>query len=187
MVDAQGHNLIATAPGSNRRLTVADIQALERQRIRRGDLLNTTGNTSRNGRVRITPRARGRYDNDSQPRSRAPIERGFSRAAAHHHSQRDRGLAALRRHGDGSGHRPASRRAPAGDGMSNRASSRLGRRGHCWYARERYDISQPFRGDAGRYHRRGRCVQWCASGCAPRRACDSSRRSCAPTPPAPCV
>jgi ribokinase len=29
MVDAQGHNLIATAPGSNRRLLVADIQALE--------------------------------------------------------------------------------------------------------------------------------------------------------------
>jgi ribokinase len=29
MVDAQGHNLIATAPGSNRRLLVADIQGLE--------------------------------------------------------------------------------------------------------------------------------------------------------------
>jgi ribokinase len=29
MVDSQGHNLIATAPGSNQRLTVADIQALE--------------------------------------------------------------------------------------------------------------------------------------------------------------
>jgi ribokinase len=29
MVDSQGHNLIATAPGSNRRLIVADIQALE--------------------------------------------------------------------------------------------------------------------------------------------------------------
>jgi ribokinase len=28
MVDSQGHNLIATAPGSNRRLTVADIQGL---------------------------------------------------------------------------------------------------------------------------------------------------------------
>jgi ribokinase len=28
-VDAQGHNLIVTAPGSNRQLTVADIQALE--------------------------------------------------------------------------------------------------------------------------------------------------------------
>jgi ribokinase len=29
VVDAEGHNLIVTAPGSNRRLTVADIQALE--------------------------------------------------------------------------------------------------------------------------------------------------------------
>ena len=29
MVDAGGHNLIATAPGSNRRLTVADIQGLD--------------------------------------------------------------------------------------------------------------------------------------------------------------
>jgi ribokinase len=29
MVDSQGHNLIATAPGSNRRLTVADVQALD--------------------------------------------------------------------------------------------------------------------------------------------------------------
>src|SRR5262245_16355120 len=29
IVDPQGHNLIATAPGSNRRLMVADIQALE--------------------------------------------------------------------------------------------------------------------------------------------------------------
>jgi ribokinase len=29
MVDPQGHNLIAVAPGSNRRLTVADVQALE--------------------------------------------------------------------------------------------------------------------------------------------------------------
>jgi ribokinase len=29
MVDSQGHNLIATAPGSNRRLMVADIRALE--------------------------------------------------------------------------------------------------------------------------------------------------------------
>jgi ribokinase len=29
MVDSQGHNLIATAPGSNRRLTVADIHALD--------------------------------------------------------------------------------------------------------------------------------------------------------------
>jgi ribokinase len=29
MVDSEGHNLIATAPGSNRRLTVADIQALD--------------------------------------------------------------------------------------------------------------------------------------------------------------
>lgn len=29
MVDPQGHNLIATAPGSNRRLTVADVQALD--------------------------------------------------------------------------------------------------------------------------------------------------------------
>jgi ribokinase len=29
IVDSQGHNLIATAPGSNRRLMVADIQALE--------------------------------------------------------------------------------------------------------------------------------------------------------------
>jgi ribokinase len=29
MVDSEGHNLIATAPGSNRRLTVADIQGLD--------------------------------------------------------------------------------------------------------------------------------------------------------------
>jgi ribokinase len=29
MVDAEGHNLIATAPGSNRRLSVADIQGLD--------------------------------------------------------------------------------------------------------------------------------------------------------------
>jgi ribokinase len=29
MVDSQGHNLIATAPGSNRRLTVADVRALD--------------------------------------------------------------------------------------------------------------------------------------------------------------
>jgi ribokinase len=29
MVDPQGHNLIATAPGSNRRLTVADVQSLD--------------------------------------------------------------------------------------------------------------------------------------------------------------
>jgi ribokinase len=29
MVDSEGHNLIATAPGSNRRLTVADVQALD--------------------------------------------------------------------------------------------------------------------------------------------------------------
>jgi ribokinase len=29
MVDPRGHNLIATAPGSNRRLTVADVQALQ--------------------------------------------------------------------------------------------------------------------------------------------------------------
>jgi ribokinase len=29
MVDAQGHNLVAVAPGSNRRLTVADVQSLD--------------------------------------------------------------------------------------------------------------------------------------------------------------
>ena len=39
MVDAQGHNLIATAPGSNRRLTVADIQALEADAFAGGILL----------------------------------------------------------------------------------------------------------------------------------------------------
>jgi ribokinase len=39
MVDAQGHNLIATAPGSNRRLTVADIQALEADALAGGILL----------------------------------------------------------------------------------------------------------------------------------------------------
>jgi ribokinase len=39
MVDAQGHNLIATAPGSNRRLTVADIQALEADACAGGILL----------------------------------------------------------------------------------------------------------------------------------------------------
>jgi ribokinase len=39
MVDAQGHNLIATAPGSNRRLTVADIQAIEADACAGGILL----------------------------------------------------------------------------------------------------------------------------------------------------
>jgi ribokinase len=39
IVDAQGHNLIATAPGSNRRLTVADIQALEADALAEGILL----------------------------------------------------------------------------------------------------------------------------------------------------
>jgi hypothetical protein len=39
MVDAQGHNLIATAPGSNRRLTVADILALEADACAGGILL----------------------------------------------------------------------------------------------------------------------------------------------------
>jgi ribokinase len=39
MVDEQGRNLIAGAPGSNRRLTVADVQPLERQAFRRGIFL----------------------------------------------------------------------------------------------------------------------------------------------------
>jgi ribokinase len=39
MVDAQGHNLIATAPGSNQRLTVTDIQALEADACMGGILL----------------------------------------------------------------------------------------------------------------------------------------------------
>jgi len=39
MVDSQGHNLIATAPGTNRRLTVADIQALEADAFAGGILL----------------------------------------------------------------------------------------------------------------------------------------------------
>jgi ribokinase len=39
MVDTQGHNLIATAPGSNRRLTVADVQALEANAFPGGILL----------------------------------------------------------------------------------------------------------------------------------------------------
>jgi ribokinase len=39
MVDGQGHNLIATAPGSNRRLTVADIQRLAADAFSGGLLL----------------------------------------------------------------------------------------------------------------------------------------------------
>jgi ribokinase len=39
MVDTQGHNLIAAAPGSNRRLTVADVQALEANAFPGGILL----------------------------------------------------------------------------------------------------------------------------------------------------
>ena len=39
MVDLDGHNLIATAPGSNRRLTVADVQALDATAFRGGILL----------------------------------------------------------------------------------------------------------------------------------------------------
>ena len=39
MVDSQGHNLIAAAPGSNRRLSVADVQALEAKAFPGGILL----------------------------------------------------------------------------------------------------------------------------------------------------
>jgi ribokinase len=39
MVDPQGHNLIATAPGSNHRLTVADVQALDASAFTAGLLL----------------------------------------------------------------------------------------------------------------------------------------------------
>jgi ribokinase len=39
MVDADGRNLIAVAPGSNRRLTVADVQLLERQAFTNGLVL----------------------------------------------------------------------------------------------------------------------------------------------------
>jgi ribokinase len=39
MVDTQGHNLIAVAPGSNRRLTVADVQALDGNAFAGGILL----------------------------------------------------------------------------------------------------------------------------------------------------
>jgi ribokinase len=39
MVDADGHNLIAVAPGSNRRLTVADVQLLERRAFTGGIVL----------------------------------------------------------------------------------------------------------------------------------------------------
>jgi ribokinase len=39
MVDSQGHNLIATAPGSNRRLTVANVQALDASAFVGGILL----------------------------------------------------------------------------------------------------------------------------------------------------
>jgi ribokinase len=39
MVDSQGHNLIAAAPGSNRRLSVVDVQALEAKAFPGGILL----------------------------------------------------------------------------------------------------------------------------------------------------
>ena len=46
MVDSQGHNLIATAPGSNRRLTVADIQGLAADAFVGGDAAHPIGDAS---------------------------------------------------------------------------------------------------------------------------------------------
>ena len=181
MVDSQGHNLIVTAPGSNRRLTVADIQGLEADAFVGGILLTqleTPLETVEYGLRRALEAGMTTILNPAPGRLLSP---DFLALAAHHYSQRDRSLSPVRRAGHGSGHRQTSRGALAGLGMSHRDH-------HAWSpgvsagAAGRGAAFRAISGDAGRYHRRRRCVQWCARDGAPRRTWHSMRRSCVLTP-----